>query len=319
VHPDDRLPVQDAVRNAVENLGRYEIEYRTLRRDGSLYWTAARGQVFADSLGRPLRMAGVCMDISDQKRTQELLIQTEKLAAAGRLAATVAHEINNPLESVVNLLYLTQLDESLSATARQYLTAADRELERVSLIARQTLGFYRGATRREEVGLSELLDSIVAVYGRKLSDKSIVVEKRYRPGCMSSVFAGEVRQLLANLVANAADAMPNAGRLVLKIRKSRAWKDSGPPGLRVTVADTGCGIAATELHRIFEPFYSTKKDVGTGLGLWVCMNIVQRHGGSIRVRSRRTPARSGSVFSIFLPAVAEAVSQPQLRSATTIC
>ncbi len=180
VHPDDCLPVQDAVRNAVENLGRYEIEYRTLRRDGSIYWTAARGQVFADTLGRPLRMAGVCMDISDQKRTQELLIQTEKLAAAGRLAATVAHEINNPLESVVNLLCLTQLDESLSPTARQYLTAADRELERVSLIARQTLGFYRGTTRREEVDLSELLDSIVAVYGRKLSDKSIVVEKRYR-------------------------------------------------------------------------------------------------------------------------------------------
>jgi signal transduction histidine kinase len=246
------------------------------------------------------------------------LIQTEKLAAAGRLAATVAHEINNPLESVVNLLYLTQLDESLSPTARQYLTAADRELERVSLIARQTLGFYRGTTRREEVDLSELLDSIVAVYSRKLSDKSIVVEKRYRPGCMGSVFAGEVRQLLANLVANAADAMPNSGRLVLKIRKSRAWKDSGPPGLRVTVADTGCGIAATELHRIFEPFYSTKKDVGTGLGLWVSNNIVQRHGGSIRVRSRRTPGRSGSVFSIFFPAVTEAVGHPQLRGATTI-
>jgi len=243
------------------------------------------------------QMAAFVADLTLQKKSEEILRRTEKLAVAGRLAASIAHEINNPLEAVTNCLYLLgQVD--LSEEGRSYLDLAQGELDRVSQITMQTLRFYRQSTRAVKTDVHDLIGTVLALLEQRMVRHGVEVERRFRETSAVVMRDGEIRQVIANLVGNAIDAMGPGGRLMLRTTKSRDWK-SGRPGIRITVADNGTGMDEETRARIFEPFFSTKGITGTGLGLWVSREIVEKHQGLLQVKSR---FGVGTAFELFLPA-----------------
>ncbi len=245
-----------------------------------------------------VRWVGVILvETSERRRAEDALRKSEKLAAAGRLAASIAHEINNPLEAVTNLLYLIRRGTLDSASAG-YADLAQHELARVAEITQQMLRFYRQSTLPNLSNVGELLDSVLTLHQGRVASLHVEVVRRYAPDVTLFCFSGEVRQLFANLIGNALDAMtPEGGRLLLRVRYA------GTSGVRVTVADTGSGIPPHVMQHIFEPFFTTKEAVGTGLGLWVSEEIVNKHNGTIRVRSlaRREHGGGGTVFTVFFP------------------
>jgi PAS domain S-box-containing protein len=251
-----------------------------------------------DPHGGIIGVSSVARDITGRKLAEEALRRSEKLAATGRLAATIAHEINNPLEAITNLLYIAKTSP---AKTQRYIELAEQELEHVAIITRQTLGFYRDTSAPAWLNIADLTRDVLSLYARKLQEKSIAVESRLAEDARVYGFAGELRQVFANLLTNAIDALPEGGRLAVRVSTCRSWKEEGPAGVRITLADTGSGIPVERRESVFEPFYTTKKQVGTGLGLWVTKSIVEKHGGSICVRSRTTPGRCGTVFSLFFP------------------
>ena len=239
------------------------------------------------------------IDVTENKRAEQVLIQTEKLAAVGRLASSIAHEINNPLEAVTNLLYLAE-QSAVNPDARKYLETAQQELGRVSVITNQTLRFYRQTSNRKSITATELIDGTLPLYQGKLNNSNVTVERRERTHNPVLCFDGEIRQVLSNLIGNAIDAMSaTGGRLLLRSRDATDWA-TGRKGIVLTVADTGAGMSAATLSRIFEAFFTTKGLSGTGLGLWISREITDRHLGKLRVRSSKS-AHSGTVFTIFLP------------------
>jgi len=294
VHPEDREWVERVVVAAVEQNRPYDVEYRSVRPDGSTYWTASRGRVLPDESGAPERLVGICMNIDHRKLAEQALRNSEKLAATGRLAATMAHEINNPLEAITNLLYLARNAPELSGDIRQYLAAADEELKRVGHIAKRTLAFYRDTGSPVNMDLAEAADEVIGIFRRKIESKQVRVAKEYAEGTRIKCNSGEIRQVLSNVVLNAIDAVPQNGTVHIRL-------SSGKKGVRILVADNGPGITREDRTRIFEPFFTTKKDVGTGLGLWISRAIVEKHGGFIRIRSSVAPGKSGTTVSIFLP------------------
>ena len=264
----------------------------------------------------PIRWVGaVLVDATGRKQAEEALRRTEKLAAAGRLAASIAHEINNPLEAVTNLLYLIR-QADLDQQSAGYVDMAQQELARVSEITQQTLRFYRQSTLPGSANLGELMDSVLALHQGRLVSMQIQVERDYDPDATLFCFAGEIRQIFTNLIMNAVDAMlPDGGRFVVRIRRSQSAKDPSQRGVRVTLADTGCGISSEILPHIFEPFYTTKDATGTGLGLWVSAQILRKHGATVTVRSCTVAGSSGTVFRIFFPETVNPSDAP-LPSAT---
>jgi PAS domain S-box-containing protein len=294
---------QQAIEDILQRLGRYEElhGYETSLRckDGITRHVRIHSNVFAQN-GRFVHTRCFTVDVTDQKKMEQALILTEKLASVGRLVASIAHEINNPLEAVMNLLYLANRDIEDRSKTEQHLRSATHELERVAHITRQTLGFYRDNCSPEKANMSELLDNVLFLYGRKLESRRIHVVREYESGAAALVLAGEIRQVFSNLIANALDAMPIGGTLRLRISTSREWNNSGLPGVRITVADNGSGISKEHRKRLFEPFHTTKKDIGTGLGLWVSHGIIQKHGGKIHVRSKAGADKTWTVFSVFL-------------------
>jgi signal transduction histidine kinase len=248
-------------------------------------------------------LAAFLVDLSEQKRGEEVLRRTEKLAAAGRLAASIAHEINNPLEAITNCMYLLAGSE-LPEDAREYLQLAQQELDRVTHITTQTLRFYRQSTRAANTDVAELLETVLALYEARLRDHGIEVVRDFQKVPPIVAFDGEIRQVLANLVGNALDAMATSsnkgrGRLLLRVHLTREWL-TGKPRVAIVVGDTGMGMSQETLRRIYEPFFSTKGITGTGLGLWVSSEIVAKHHGRVSVRSRREHP-GGTVFRVVLP------------------
>lgn len=307
VHPDDAGRVRSQwERSALEAL-RNEDEYRVRRYDGTYRWFHTWNVPVRDESDEVVRWFGTTMDVEDQKQAEEALRKSEKLAAVGRLAASISHEINNPLEAVTNLIFLAKNDPGVPPRSREFLTTAEQELARVSQIATQTLRFYRQSSRPTRTNLGELIDAVIALYEGRLSNAQIVVRRRYsRDQEPVYAFEGELRQVLANLIGNAIDATGPNGRIVVKACHCRRWS-TGEKGTRITIADTGHGIGPESKKRIFEPFFTTKKSTGTGLGLWVTREIVVKHHGYIRVRSSVKRGHSGTVFMLFLPElVAEA-------------
>ena len=252
-----------------------------------------------DASGRVIGASKIARGISERKKADEALRRTEKLAAAGRLAATIAHEINNPLEAITNLLYLAKRNPS---NVDKYLDLASNELARVNHIAKQTLGFYRDPSSAVCINVSEALESVLAMYIHRLEALGIKVKKQYDEQAEMMGLAGEIRQVFSNLIVNAIDSMGPGGTLYLRVSRVSSWSGSGS-GVRVSIGDTGSGISAESKERIFEAFYTTKVEIGTGLGLWVTRGIVEKHKGAIRFRSKTPPGKSGTVFSIFLPAL----------------
>src|SRR6195952_377027 len=239
-------------------------------------------------------------DITASRRASAALIQSEKLAAMGRLTASIAHEINNPLEAVTNLIYLARTSETLEV-AIKYLVNADQELRRAADITNQTLRFHKLSTQPTEVMSDRLIEEVLGVHRGRMINARVRVEARYRASQPICCFDGEIRQVLSNLIGNATDAMQAAGgRLLVRSRSGHNWH-TGQEGLLLTVADTGPGMSEKTQKRMFEAFYTTKGMAGTGLGLWVSKEIIARHHGELRVRSSQDKTHPGTVFKMFLP------------------
>ena len=306
LHPEDRERTRRAIELAIGTRTQYDIEYRTVSPEGRIKWIRAIGRTAYDGAGQPVRFDGVTREITALKeaeeardRAKEALMRSEKLALVGRLAATVAHEINNPLAAVTNLLYL--IEQSLTdAPTLGYVKMAMEEVDRVSHIVTYTLRFNRRTDIPSWEFVSQIIDSALAIYDVRLRQPGITLRRDYAEEDRVFCFSSELRQVFANLIANALDAMKRDGKLIIRTRP-QLHSRTGETGMRVSIADTGCGMDRGTLRRLFEPFVSTKGESGTGLGLWVSREILDKHGATIHVRSRQKPGASGTVFSIWIP------------------
>lgn len=293
---EDQSITTTSLGRAVETGGLYHAEYRAVSPEGVTTWLSASGTpTFAPNSREVIGMVGTVQDITLRKTQEESLRQSEKLAATGRLAATIAHEINNPLEAVTNLIYLVKTDPTVPVQAQGLLETADQELARVAQIAQQTLGFYRDTTRPVQIDLADLLKSVIALFHRKLQYKKIDYKLDLEPGLNIYGLQGELRQVFSNLVVNAIDASLH-GRITIRGRRRIR---NGVEGVSVLICDEGSGIPQHIRQRLFSPFFTTKVEIGTGLGLWVTRGIVEKQGGFIRFRSRTSPP-AGTVFQVFL-------------------
>ena len=252
-----------------------------------------------DANGKVMMAVVTVEDITSHKQAEQALIRSEKLASVGRMAASIAHEINNPLEAVMNALFLAKSVEQESS--RQYLDIAEDELRRIAHITRQSLGFYRESNAPALLSVNRVLESAVDLLKSRVKAKSATIHKQWDEEIKITGLGGELRQVFSNLIANSLDAIDEHGTIKLRISKCTLSKD-GCEKVRVTIADDGKGISPDTLPRLFEPFFTTKGTIGTGLGLWVSKKIVDAHGGTIRVRSCNDGARRGTVFSIVVPA-----------------
>jgi len=281
-----------------QGFGEIEIRFRHFKTNEPI-WMCYQVFVIRDRAGDALGTATVSRNLTDEKRGEAALVRSEKLAAVGRLATSIAHEINNPLAAVTNLLYLA-LGNNKPIEVQGLLSQADRELRRVSKVANQTLRFHKQASKPQLLSTESLFESVLVVYEGRLRNSNILVEVRGYAEEPVECFEGDIRQVLANVLGNAVDAMPHGGRLVIRSRKATEWS-SGRVGLFLTIADNGCGIGAEARERLFEAFFTTKGIGGTGLGLWISAEIMERHQGRIRLRSSQNPDRHGTVVTLFLP------------------
>jgi signal transduction histidine kinase len=319
-------PVAPDLENAVLRVFANEEPVRNLELSGQTAvagdgnprpWTWLASAYPVRTMSKQVRWVGVIvLDASDRKRSEEALRKSEKLAVTGRLAASIAHEINNPLEAVTNLLFLLRNFSNLNEQATHYVDMAEFEVRRVAEITQQTLRFYRQSTLPARTSMAELLDSVLSLYQGRLHTLGINVERDYDPKMDLFCFAGEIRQVIANLVGNSIDAASTGTRILIRARRSRNWKNPEQAGVRFAVADTGSGMEPDVKERIFEAFFTTKDVTGTGLGLWVSHEIITKHRGLVHVRSRAAqpgyPERpTGTVFELFLP------DDPQLDARST--
>ncbi len=298
-HEHDQ-PGLTLVREAIH--GRREIVaiLRNYRKDGSFFWNELSLSPIKNREGKVTHFVGIQMDVTSRVEFESALRESEKLAAVGRLAASIAHEINNPLEAVTNLLYLARESDDLSQT-HTYVRQAEEELHRASQITSQSLRFYKQSSNPLAVRPTALLDAVLDLYHVKFTNAHITVERRERM-CESIVcLESEIRQVLANLIRNAIDAMSTSGgRIFIRSREATEWR-SGIKGVMITIADTGVGINPDAMKSLYTAFFTTKGIGGTGLGLWVSSEIVGRHHGRIRVRSRQHETGSWTVFELYLP------------------
>ena len=272
-----------------------------------------------DDQGFPKGFLEVNRDITEQKRTEAALRTSEKAAAMGRLAGTIAHEINNPIEAVKNACFLLKTHNSLDSEARSFALMAEQELARISHITRQTLSFYRESQKPTQVSLAEVLEDVLGIHSRKIQIHNVKLQKCYEGDGVIWGFPGEMRQAFLNVVGNAIEAMPQGGTLNIRLYPSRDSRNGFRPGVRVSIFDNGAGIEKIHRKRLFEPFFSTKDTKGTGLGLWVTQGIVQKHDGVIRFRSSSFSLGKVTCFSVFIPAEhvqapVKGISQLQARA-----
>lgn len=295
-----RKPVDNPAKIVIERGVVIGLANHTLlqKADGTYVAIEDSAAPIRDTNGKLVGVVMVFRDATEKRQSAELMRKTEKLAAAARLAATVSHEINNPLEAIGNLLYLARRSEGLPPSVATDLDLAQQELERISHITKQTLGFYRETNEPDQIQIPPLIDSVLNIHSNKFKAKNITIKREYSDCPPIRGMSGELKQVLANLVSNAADAVPHGG--MIRVQAGCIEDDSGKT-VEMIVEDDGPGIAPEHMERIFEPFFTTKKDIGTGLGLWVSKEIVSRHGGSIEVLSRVKDASIGAAFRVTLP------------------
>ena len=299
IHPEDRDQLLRGWTEARVHGHVFQAEARLWHQESeSHHYSDFRAVPMQDDDGAIREWVGFVADIEDRKKAESALRRSEKLASAGRLAATIAHEINNPLEAVTNLLYLIKSDSSINRDCRKFLDLMEHELNRVVHITKQTLAFYRDSTAPGRISLREMAAGLMTIYGKRVTAKDLDVKIDCAPDLQVVSNPGELRQVFSNLFSNALDAVPNGGKITVRIRRRR--KASGE-GVQLTIADNGCGIAPVERRKIFEPFFTTKATVGTGLGLWVCKDLVEKNGGNIGFHSSTRPGHSGTTFSVFVP------------------
>lgn len=291
VDPADRSQILAAIGRVMAG-GQHAVELRVHPPDGRTLWFYFRAEAVFSPEGKPLRVYGVAMDVTDRKLAEEALRQSEKLAAAGKLAATIAHEINNPLEAVTNLLYLSVGMTEPDSNLHLWLSQAGEELERVAAIVRQTLGFYRGNTAPTTLDLRDLLGQSLAVFRNRIAAKGIDIDEATAETVAVLAVEGEIRQIITNLLSNAIDAVGENGTLWIDLRRQDG-------SAQLEIRDNGRGIAPDVMHRLFEPFFTTRTEGGTGLGLWVSRELARKNGGSIESSSPGLDC--GATFILTLP------------------
>jgi PAS domain S-box-containing protein len=303
--PEDAVPIEAIKLRAIET-GEAQRAEVTAHLNGVARIYDMVVAPLRDAAGSITGITCATIDITDRKRemadlqrAHEALMKSEKLAAVGRLASSIAHEINNPLEAVNNILYIARTSPECPDSVIDFLLMAEEELQRVAHVTRQTLGFYREAVLPTKVPLERILDSAVDLHRRRALERKAIVRKQYRGDFQVTAIPGELRQVFSNLLANSLDAIEDGGTVIL--RTSRFTSRSGDPHLRIVVADNGSGIPPEIQERIFEPLFTTKVATGSGLGLWVVRQIIDKHGGSIAVRSRTAGAFHGTSFVVTLP------------------
>jgi PAS domain S-box-containing protein len=297
---DTRFPVPDAEVESILHEGkRWEGNLVQITKDGREIVVACRKILHRDA-AKAGEVLEICRDITASLQAEDALRRSERLAAMGRMAGIVAHEINNPLEAILNLFYLLQQHPSLDPQARHYATIAEQELLRISHITKQTLSFYREPTQAIAIPIPALLDEILQLQSRQLQSNGIVVERRYGSRELVHGFPVELKQVFLNLIANAIQAMPQGGRMRVRLTDTADWRGR-PSGVRVFISDTGMGISPENAKRLFEPFFTTKSTKGTGLGLWISRGIVQKHEGTLRFRTVFGASSTVTAFHVFLP------------------
>ena len=301
IHPDDRAPVREAVNALLEGrTDAFEVTHRIVWPDAQIKWILSRGKVMPGKRPGARRLVGLAIDITPQKSAANALLKSEKLLAAHRMASVVAHELNNPLQALLGMLFLIRSDAALTPESAERLASAESEIRRLALMLQRSLVSFYYPCSRGEYRLLELIHSDVEIHRQRAQALGIDVDIRVDPDVSVKVNAPQFHQLFSNLIHNAIDSMKGGGgRLSIT-----GYVEKGE--VRISVGDSGTGIDAAYRDAIFEPFFSTKGDVGTGLGLWISKNIVESHGGAISVQSDTTPEHHGTVFNFTLPVVSRA-------------
>ena len=277
----------------------YELTY--IRKDRSRFPAVVSVTALRNEQNTIIGFLLIGTDNTARKLAEEALLRSEMLASAGRMAASIAHEINNPLEAIMNTLYLVRSSTLyLPPATIEYLDLADGELMRIAHITRQTLGFYREFSAATSNSTSALISSVINLLQAKIRTNRATVEQQGDELLEVMGIAGELRQILANLLANSLDAIGVDGKIVLRASASLDPRN-GARRVRITVSDGGHGMTLATTKHIFDPFFTTKGSVGTGLGLWVCKQLIEKNGGYIRIRSNTARAHQGTSFSFVLP------------------
>ena len=297
IHPDDIQRVLSQYEMVSRTKEQSQLEYRFIKADGETIWL--REVVSSTSERGATYLIGTTRDVTDSKMLEQALVAEEKLAALGRLSAAIAHEINNPLQAALNLIYVA--DGTTSPQRHDFLKRAEQELRRAAEIARITLGFYKGGDSYSEVDFGRISSDLAFLYEPRLHDKGVRFETKISDRAFLMGSEGEIRQILSNLMSNALDAVLQDGTIDLRISPSGEWRNGFRPGVRMTVFDNGRGFNSKAMDRAFAPFFTTKTDTGTGLGLWVVKQLAEKYHGHITIRSSQTPSRHGTAVSIFLP------------------
>ncbi len=290
---EDQPTVVAAVRRMVAERSSLRIEYRVLFPSGELHWSEARGNPIEGQTGL---WRGVTFDITERKLAEAALIRSEKLAAMGRLASTIAHEINNPLEAVTNLLYLARTDVSLSPSTDNHLAVAEHELARVAEIARLALGFIRTSAKPRDLDIASTIDDVLALFRHRFESRNARLELSLESSVMVFIAPQELRQIATNLISNALDAAQGTHAWIgvhVRVEGDRAV---------LVVEDNGSGIAPGHLHRVFDPFFTTKEDTGTGIGLWITRELAEKNGGAITLESGELGNGVRTRFRVEFPA-----------------
>jgi two-component system CheB/CheR fusion protein len=297
--PDDVTSIMQRI-VAGESIDHYETVRR--HKDGSLRYIALTISPIRDRNGEIVGASTIARDMTSRRLAEEALRASEKLVAMGRMAASIAHEIRNPLDAAKNIAYLLLQNQHLDASTRELLSLLDGQLNHMGEICSRTLSFARPGDAVSRVALAGIVDEVFALQAKNLALKGIEVARRFASAGEVIGYPGPLRQVLVNLISNAIDAIPagQQGRITVRISDIH-HPATRVEGVRISVSDTGGGIKPENLSRLFQPFFSTKHEEGTGLGLWVSYGIVTQHGGSIRVRSRVEGPARGTIFSIFLP------------------
>ena len=307
VHPDDRAAVQAAIQRAKQH-GDYDVEYRVVLPSKEVTWVAGRGQVIYDNAGRPVLLVGVNLDITGRKQAERALLDRERFVATGQMAASLAHEINNPLASVTSALYL--LRSRLTADPdKRFLAIAAEQTDRIARIAKQLLNLYVGTPAAPAVSVTEIWGRILKEEGQRAGERGIAIHTDLRGSARVHAYGPELRNAFTNLLVNSIEAMSEPGAIYLRVRRGRDWH-SGEMGVLITLADTGPGIPRDQHREVFRPFVGTREEPGSGLGLWVTESVVRGLGGHLRMRSSTRPGRSGTAICVFLPDEASGERRP---------